>query len=52
MSNTIIYSIYKYNNNKCCLINITIFIFRQKIKERKNHINLNFFRTLHGFSTS
>ena len=32
MPNTIIYFIYKHNNNKCLLI------FRQNIKDRKNHI--------------
>ena len=54
MSNTIIDSIYKHNNNKYHLINITIIcIFRQKNKrEKKNHINLYFFRALHGLPTS
>ena len=44
MSNSRIYSIYKHNNNKCLLINITIinFYFLTKNKREKNHIMLNF----------
>ena len=44
MYNTKIYLIYKHNNNFFLIIIIimkTIFIFRQKIKERKRYIKLN-----------
>ena len=66
MSNTRIYSIYKHNNNKCLLINITIINFyiqtkknsqkkknkRQKIKEKKKSYYVKFSRALYGLPTS
>ncbi len=52
MSNTRIYFIYKHNNNKCLLINITIinFYIQTKYKrEKKNHIMLNFLVRCKGY---
>ena len=50
MSNTIIDSIYKHNNNKYHLINITIIcIFRQKNKREKNRIMFNFLVRCTGY---
>ena len=53
MSNNRIYSIYKRNNNKCLLINITIINFyiytKNKRDKKKNHIILNFLVRCTGY---
>jgi hypothetical protein len=52
MSNNRIYSIYKHNNNKCLLINITIinfYIYTKNKREKKNYIMLNFFVRCTGY---
>jgi hypothetical protein len=52
MSNNRIYSIYKHNNNKCLLINITIinfYIYTKNKREKKNHIMLNFLVRCTGY---